>query len=190
MSNYHFREKNMSLKAKGLLSLMLSLPEDWDYSQEGLVQLSSDEICSVRNALSELKKLGYVKVVKKKPNETASGRFEYEYTVYEVPQGVDIVDNSESIALSFNKLWERYPRKEDEKKARTYFSKLSPDEELVQTMLEAINRQRRSKRWADSKYIPTFLTWLKNERWKDIIPESQLSSFDIDDWSKEKGVIW
>lgn len=43
MSNYHFKEKDMSLKAKGLLSLMLSLPEDWDYSIDGLAKLSKTE---------------------------------------------------------------------------------------------------------------------------------------------------
>ena len=42
MANYHFREKEMSLKAKGLLSLMLSLPEEWDYSVRGLAALSKD----------------------------------------------------------------------------------------------------------------------------------------------------
>ena len=44
MSNHHLKEKNMSLKAKGLLSLILSLPDNWDYSQEGLVKLSNDAI--------------------------------------------------------------------------------------------------------------------------------------------------
>ena len=87
-------------------------------------------------------------------------------------------------------MWERFPRKEAEKQARTYFNSLNVNEELFDEMLEAINRQRRWKRWADITYVPTFLTWLKNERWKDVIPESQLSNFDIDDWAKEKGCKW
>ena len=54
LSNYHFKEKEMSLKAKGLLSLMLSLPDAWDYSAAGLVKLSKDGKDSVNGALKEL----------------------------------------------------------------------------------------------------------------------------------------
>lgn len=60
MSNYHFKEKSMSLKSKGLLSLMLSLPEDWNYSLSGLVSLSKDGKDSVMAALAELEKFGYL----------------------------------------------------------------------------------------------------------------------------------
>ena len=48
MSNHHFKNKNLSLKAKGLLSLMLSLPDDWNYNMKGLATLSKDGIDSVR----------------------------------------------------------------------------------------------------------------------------------------------
>ena len=54
MSNHHFKNKDLSLKAKGLLSLMLSLPEDWNYNMQGLASLSRDEIDSVRSAIKEL----------------------------------------------------------------------------------------------------------------------------------------
>ena len=60
MSNYHFKEKKMSLKAKGLLSLMLSLPDDWNYSVSGLVTLSKDGKDSVMSALGELETFGYL----------------------------------------------------------------------------------------------------------------------------------
>ena len=190
MSNYHLKQKNMSLKAKGLLSVILSLPDNWDYSQSGLVELSSDEICSVRTALNELKALGYVKVIKRKPNETASGRFEYEYIVYENPQEELIGVDNDFVGDLFDRLWKRYPKKESEKQARSYFQKLNPNEELVEEMLTAINRQRRSKKWSDSLYIPLFVNWLKGEKWKDIIPDSQLSNFDIEDWAEEKGCKW
>lgn len=83
MSNYHFREKDMSLKAKGLLSLMLSLPENWDYSIAGLVAICKENETSIKTALDELKEFGYLEVVKKMPNETKTGRIEYEYIVYE-----------------------------------------------------------------------------------------------------------
>ena len=89
MSNYHFKEKEMSLKAKGLLSQMLSLPKDWDYSIAGLVKLNKDNETSVVSALKELKKFGYLKVVKLLPNETETGRIEYIYDIYENPQKQD-----------------------------------------------------------------------------------------------------
>ena len=49
MSNYHFRDMNLSLKAKGLLSYMLSLPDDWDYSLNGLASVSKEGIKAIKN---------------------------------------------------------------------------------------------------------------------------------------------
>ena len=86
MSNAHFKEKEMSLKAKGLLSLMLSLPDSWDYSIAGLVAICKENETAVKSTLNELKKFGYLVVTKKMPNETESGRYEYEYNIYERPQ--------------------------------------------------------------------------------------------------------
>lgn len=86
MSNSHFREYKMSLKAKGLLSEMLSLPNDWDYTIAGLVKINKDNETSVKSALEELKDFGYLIVTKKMPNETESGRIEYIYDIYEKPK--------------------------------------------------------------------------------------------------------
>ena len=84
MSNHHFKEKKMSLKAKGLLSLMLSLPDDWNYSISGLVKLSKDGKDSVMTALAELEKFGYLTRVQLY-NE--KGQFNgIEYNIYEEPQ--------------------------------------------------------------------------------------------------------
>ena len=85
MSNYHFKEKNMSLKAKGLLSQMLSLPDDWDYSIAGLVAINKENETSIKSTLDELKKFKYLAVTKLLPNETKSGRLEYVYDIYEKP---------------------------------------------------------------------------------------------------------
>lgn len=83
MSNYHFREKDMSLKAKGLLSMILSLPEDWDYTLEGLSLLCKDGVDSVRTALRELKEFGYVETARVR-DEKGHLR-DAEYVVYEKP---------------------------------------------------------------------------------------------------------
>ena len=69
MSNHHFKERKMSLKAKGLLSEMLSLPDDWDYSISGLVSINKENETSIKSALNELKEFGYLKVNKLLPNE-------------------------------------------------------------------------------------------------------------------------
>ena len=85
MGNFHLRDKKLSLKAKGLLSVMLSLPDDWDYSVEGLCSLCVEGRDAVRNALGELKKGGYLVIRKIMPNESESGRIEHIYDIYESP---------------------------------------------------------------------------------------------------------
>lgn len=60
MSNHHLRNKELSLKAKGLLSQMLSLPEDWDYTLAGLSHINREKIDAIREAVKELEKAGYM----------------------------------------------------------------------------------------------------------------------------------
>ena len=79
MSNFHLRDKNLSLKAKGLLSVMLSLPDTWDYSLNGLVSISKENETAIKTALNELKKYGYLVINKLLPNETESKKIEYIY---------------------------------------------------------------------------------------------------------------
>lgn len=88
MSNYHLRDRTLSLKAIGLLSKILSLPDEWDYSISGLVSICKESRRPVEGALSELKEHGYLVVDKMLPNETESGRFEYVYNIYEEPVDV------------------------------------------------------------------------------------------------------
>lgn len=86
MSNTHLKEKDMSLKAKGLLSLMLSLPDDWDYSVEGLCHICKEGETAIKSTLDEIKQFGYLEIKKLMPNQTESGRIEYEYNIYEQPR--------------------------------------------------------------------------------------------------------
>lgn len=86
MSNFHLRDKRLSLKAKGLLSLMLSLPDDWNYSIEGLVAICIENETAIKSAMKELFNNGYVIRKKYMPNQTSTGRIEYEYVVYESPK--------------------------------------------------------------------------------------------------------
>lgn len=60
MSNHHLKNRALSLKAKGLLSLMLSLPEDWDYTLQGLAHISLEKVDAIRKAITELENEGYI----------------------------------------------------------------------------------------------------------------------------------
>lgn len=82
MSNYHLQDKNLSLKAKGLLSYMLSLPSDWDYSVNGLVAKLKENKTAVQSALKELEDAYYLKRTKIKDEK---GQFDYIYDIYEKP---------------------------------------------------------------------------------------------------------
>lgn len=86
LSNHHLKNKNLSLKAKGLLSVMLSLPESWDYSIKGLVAICKENETAIKSTLNELKENGYLKVTKLYPSQTKSGRYEYIYDIYEMPK--------------------------------------------------------------------------------------------------------
>lgn len=93
MSNYHFKEKEMSLKAKGLLSLMLSLPDNWDYSIKGLVALSKDGKDSVMKALKELEDFKYLKRTRL---QRKNGKFKgYDYDIFEEPYNMDLLQKSQ-----------------------------------------------------------------------------------------------
>ena len=77
MSNVHLRDMRLSLKSIGLLSKILSLPPEWDYTVEGLTAICKDGVTAVKSALKELKDCGYLIVTKRMPNETETGRIEY-----------------------------------------------------------------------------------------------------------------
>lgn len=87
MSNRHLRDKNLSLKAKGLLSVVLSLPDDWDYSISGLCTVCGEGETAVKSALKELKSNGYLTVTKVYPGDSSSGRIEYVYDFFENNDG-------------------------------------------------------------------------------------------------------
>lgn len=148
MSNYHFRERKMSLKAKGLLSLMLSLPDDWDYSVAGLTTLSKDGKDGVMTALAELEKFGYLtreRVVNDR------GQFDgIEYNIYERPQENPIAEKP-----ILEKPIEAYPIAEKATQSNTnqlnnLYNKLlyllnTKDMELVELYQEYINNRESNK---------------------------------------------
>ena len=84
MSNHHLRNKELSLKAKGLLSQMLSFPEDWDYTLAGLSLINRESIDAIRTAVWELEKAGYI--TRRQGRDEKGKMTAIEYTIYEQPQ--------------------------------------------------------------------------------------------------------
>ena len=83
MSNHHLRNHALSLKAKGLLSQMLSLPDDWDYTLQGLAQINKESIDAIREAVRELERAGYIERSRER-DERGCLRGTV-YTIYEQP---------------------------------------------------------------------------------------------------------
>ena len=100
MSNYHLRDKRLSLKAKGLLSQMLSLPEDWDYTLAGLCYINRESKDAIRTAIHELEQAGYIH---RRQTTDSGGKFAGNvYTIYERPQGPPLWEPSSEKPSSGN----------------------------------------------------------------------------------------
>ena len=84
MSNHHLRNKELSLKAKGLLSQMLSLPDDWDYTLAGLSHINKESIDAIRTAIWELERAGYI--IRQQGRDAKGKMTAIEYTIFEKPQ--------------------------------------------------------------------------------------------------------
>ena len=97
MSNHHLRNHALSLKAKGLLSQMLSLPEDWDYTLQGLAQINKESIDAIREAVREQERAGYIKRSRER-DERGCLRGTV-YTIYEQPQTEPTPENVHRLCL-------------------------------------------------------------------------------------------
>ncbi len=132
MANYHLRDKELSFKAKGLLSYMLSLPEDWDYSLNGLARVSKEGIKAIKNIINELKEKGYLKINRLRKE---NGQYQYEYLIREIPEGIEpeyqkgyvVKGKSEKgIQINTNKQnTKEQIDKEDKSKKSSFFSALN-----------------------------------------------------------------
>ena len=90
MSNYHLRDKNLSCKACGLLSKMLSLPEEWDYTTRGLAMICKDGVDSITTALKELETCGYL--IRRRRRDEKGHVTDTEYVIYERPRDAPPVE--------------------------------------------------------------------------------------------------
>lgn len=196
MSQYHFKDKRLSWKAKGILSSMLSLPEEWDYSIAGLCALSSDGKGATQTALKELEMLGYLE--RRKIRVKGEIR-DWEYIIYEKPQSSPLTDfpqlekphvekphvenppqynikelsikelSIKKYSLEFAKLWAQYPRKEGKAQAeKSYIAarKSGTTFEEVEAGIKAYKRQIQDM-GTEQRYIKHGSTWFNQKGWLD-----------------------
>ena len=100
LSNHHLENKELSLRSKGLLSVILSLPDNWDFTIRGLAAISREGVDAIRSSICELEGAGYVK---RRHLKSSSGKFsKTEYTFYEVPRQkeCDTENNVEETSVS------------------------------------------------------------------------------------------
>lgn len=129
MSNKFLREKEMSLKAKGLLALCLSLPETWDYSINGLCAICKESQTSIRSALKELETFNYLK---RNRSQNEKGQFIYEYVLYEQPY----IENQHTVKAHTEKQHTENRRQEKIKKKD--IKKENKDNKLFMDKLQAL----------------------------------------------------
>ena len=92
MANHHLRDSRLTLKAKGLLSVMLSLPAEWDFTLNGLAQISKEGVSAIRAAILELEECGYV--IRARVRNDVGQLTDTEYTIYEFPQNENNTDGN------------------------------------------------------------------------------------------------
>lgn len=191
IDNDIFKNRKMSLKAKGLLCLMLSLPDDWEYSLEGLTVLSDDGRTAVSNALKELENLQYFRKVRTYENGKISG---IEYIISEEPMSENLIseklkeenlisekptqlntNNNKELKESipnyeqeFDSLWKLYPNKKGKKNALRYYIRARKNGTTYETVeagiMAYIEYIRKTKA---QMYIKHGSTFFNEEGWND-----------------------
>ena len=124
MSNHHLRNKDLSLKAKGLLSQMLSLPEDWDFTLKGLSLINREQIDAIRAAVRELEQAGYI--VRSRERDSQGRLRGADYIIYEQPQPVSDLPTLENPTLdnpTQEKPTQEKPTQLNKDRSRTNLSK-------------------------------------------------------------------
>jgi hypothetical protein len=151
MANYHFRDKELSWKAKGILSTMLSLPDNWDYSLAGLSTLANDGMSSTRTAIKELESRGYLI---RKPIRKEGKIADWEYLIFEKPQAKNqdveepVVENQHVENHTQLSTKESSTKKQSTKKSSTK-EFIAPTLEEVEAYCKSRNNNVDAKRFFD-----------------------------------------
>lgn len=190
MSNHHFRDRRLSLKAKGLLSQMLSLPDNWDYTVAGLVQINKESKSAIQGMLRELEDCGYL-VRTRTQNE--KGQFDYTYDIFEQPRHGEprpenpVTDKpcTENVSQyntnKYNTKESNTNNKINKKESRTKYGEYKnvalSDEELAklqaeyphdwQKRIEAVSAYCESTGKKYKNYLATIRTWARRDAEKN-----------------------
>lgn len=189
MSKYHLKEKRMSLKAKGLLSEMLSLPDDWDYSVMGLSEINAESRNCINSILNELEDFGYLK----RSRNYVNGKIDsWTYDIYEKPlylknedienediENLDIENNTQLNNKEINNK-ELSNKQYKEKAKKKYFD----NEELNELFLEFIAIRKKLKAVNSDRAINNLLKTL--EPFPDDIKKQMINKSITNSW---KGVF-
>ncbi len=102
MANHHLKNRELTLKAKGLMSVLLSLPDDWDYTLAGLARISREGVDAIREAVKELERAGYV--IRNRVRNEKGQLTDTEYVIYEQPKAPEVdADSQEPVSPALEK---------------------------------------------------------------------------------------
>lgn len=204
IDNGIFKNRNLSLKAKGLICLLLSLPDGWEYSVKGLQALSSDKYSAITSGLKELEEAGYFR----REQRFKGGKFAgYEYIISET-QNSDFTFSENPISektisenhaqlntntnkrlnplskkvinTEFDNLWILYPRKQGKDKAQGYYErarKAGTTYEEVEAGILAYKAYIEAEQ-IDKRYVKQGSTFFSQKAWQDDWSVSEKSSDD------------
>lgn len=163
MSNYHLRDKRLTLKAKGLLSQMLSLPEEWDYTLTGLAEINKESKDAIRTAVQELEQAGYIL---RRQTYGSDGKFSSnEYVIRELPaQETPLLENPTTVTGETSPLLD-FPTTENsstEKPTTENPTQLSKD--ILSTNKERkINKKKESPPKEDFDPMDQIKNWIADQ---------------------------
>lgn len=199
MSNYHLKDRGLSLKAKGLLSFMLSLQDDWDYSVKGLAIVLPESEGTIKSTLKELETAGYL--VRDQRIDPKTGKFgKAEYTVYEQSQinrevepwakNPTAVKPTAENCLT-NKYTKKQSTKEESKKEKkigvSYEDIINPlvkDQKVKETLYEFIKMRKMNKKPITNSALSMILSKLDNlSGGKDEVKVKILEQSILNSWT-------
>lgn len=196
VDNYALRDDNLSLKARGLLVTMLSLPDNWQFSENGLCAIfQKDGQASIRSGLKELEEGGYL--IRKRTRDGFGRVSNVEWTICDYPHlenpsvvnpnldfrpqlntkqsNTEIIKELNNIpplpptGELFGRFWAAYPKKVGKANCERWFARHKVNEETLQAMLDSLAYLTTTEQWQKDggQYIPNPQTWLNGRRWED-----------------------
>lgn len=205
MSNYHLKDANMSFKAKGLLSMMLSLPDDWDYSIKGIISISKENKTSIQSTLKELEENKYLKRTRK---QNEKGQFGYIYDIYEKPWvGKPCIENLVTDNLCTENMPQINTNIQNTKKQNTNIQNtnikreygefknvlLTDDEYKKLEKINALSQIENLSRYIAStgkrykSHYATILNWDRRDKQKE---NKEHKSFQQLDYERQMKILW